>query len=334
MGYNILITGAAGYIGGSVLSEFLSRTNSPIEMKHISAAVRSEKQVKSLSNLGVNVILVDLSDEVAVNDAVLQHEIDVVVHTASSFDMSLVSPLITALGRRRKITGKEAYFVQSSVTTIYSVESGWPYGEVKDTDPIFEMEQQMGGSHPVRQTNLHVIKQAKEEGVTSFIILIPTVYGRGSGECRRLSDGSPPGAHISDLAAFYAILVEKILQMEPIPSGEIGYYFAIAHTVPWWNVMQRIAESLHARGLVKSSQTQIWPSYKMAAEYLNFPLAHVRAMGASSGEFGPINAYRLGWQPKWDEKKFLENMDDEVSAVQELDTVDTTIFHELLAQER
>ncbi|KAH6658326.1 hypothetical protein BKA67DRAFT_211262 [Truncatella angustata] len=271
-------------------------------MKHISAAVRSEKQVKSLSNLGVNVILVDLSDEVAVNDAVLQHEIDVVVHTASSFDMSLVSPLITALGRRRKITGKEAYFVQSSVTTIYSVESGWPYGEVKDTDPIFEMEQQMGGSHPVRQTNLHVIKQAKEEGVTSFIILIPTVYGRGSGECRRLSvsipayirtsiahkivykfdqDGSPPGAHISDLAAFYAILVEKILQMEPIPSGEIGYYFAIAHTVPWWNVMQRIAESLHARGLVTSSQTQIWPSYKMAAEYLNFPLAHVRAMGAS-----------------------------------------------------
>lgn len=83
------------------------------------------------------------------------------------------------------------------------------------------------------------------------------------------------------MVALYALLVEKILQKEPIPSGEQGYYFAVAHGVPWWAVMERIAESLHARGLVAEPKVQIWPSDKMAAEYLGFPVRHVRAMGAA-----------------------------------------------------
>jgi hypothetical protein len=81
--------------------------------------------------------------------------------------------------------------------------------------------------------------------------------------------------------ALYALLVEKILQKDPIPSGEKGYYFAMAHKVPWWDVMQRIAESLYARGLVEEPKAQTWPSYEMAAEYLQFPVQYVRAMGAS-----------------------------------------------------
>ncbi len=79
----------------------------------------------------------------------------------------------------------------------------------------------------------------------------------------------------------YIIIVEKIVQKEPIPSGESGYYFAMAHRVPWWDVMDRIAENLHSRGLVAEPRAQIWHSDKMAAEYLRFPLQYVRAMGAS-----------------------------------------------------
>jgi hypothetical protein len=87
--------------------------------------------------------------------------------------------------------------------------------------------------------------------------------------------------HISDLVAFYALLTEKILQKEPIPSGEKGYYFAIAHRTHWWDVMQRLAKVLHAHGLVAEPKADIWPSYEMAAEYLGFPRLYVRAMGTS-----------------------------------------------------
>lgn len=76
-------------------------------------------------------------------------------------------------------------------------------------------------------------------------------------------------------------MVEKILLKEPMPSGEEGYYFAMAHRQPWWDVLQRIAESLHARGLVESPEVKTWPSDEMAAESLGYPLMFVRALGTS-----------------------------------------------------
>ncbi|KAF2493074.1 NAD(P)-binding protein [Lophium mytilinum] len=351
MGQNILITGAAGYIGGSVLADFISRTNGLIKAENISAAVRSEDQVQALSKLGVNVIQVDLRNEAAVNEAVLRNEIDVVVHTASAIESRIVSHLIKALDQRRKASGEEVVFIHSSVTALFATEGGWTHGEVKDTDQIFEMEKQIGDSHPVRETNILVIEQAKAHGVTSLNVVVPTVYGRGRGEWRKLSvsipayirtsiklklvykfdkDSSPPAVHISDLTALYALLVEKILHKEPVPNGENGYYFPMAHRAPWWDVMELLAEGLHARGLVLEPKAQIWPSDEMAAEELGFPLLYIRAMCTATGELVPINAYRLGWQPKWDLERFLGSMDDEIEAVQELDKVKPTVFDAIL----
>lgn len=47
-----------------------------------------------------------------------------------------------------------------------------------------------------------------------------------------------------------------------------------------------------------------------------------------------VNAYKIGWKPKWDEKRFLECMDDEVVAVLELDTVKASVFNTLLANDK
>jgi hypothetical protein len=49
-----------------------------------------------------------------------------------------------------------------------------------------------------------------------------------------------------------------------------------------------------------------------------------------SGDMIAVNAYEIGWKPKWDEKRFLESMDDEVVAVIELDTVKASVFNDLL----
>ncbi|KAE9369114.1 hypothetical protein N431DRAFT_469048 [Stipitochalara longipes BDJ] len=69
----------------------------------------------------------------------------------------------------------------------------------------------------------------------------------------------------------------------------------------------------------------------MAAEALGFPAMYVRTMGTYSGEFVAMNAYHLGWQPKWDKERFLDSMDDEIQAVQELEKVNTTVFDALAA---
>ncbi|KAI1448839.1 NAD(P)-binding protein [Annulohypoxylon stygium] len=348
MAQNILITGAAGYIGGSVLSEFLSRTDSPIKATKLSAVVRTEEQAQKLAKLGVNVIEIDLSDEAAVTNAVLRNEIDMVIHTANSANWQLVSYLIKALGQRRKVSGKETYFIHSSITTLFSEDGGWPYGQVKDSDPLlFEKDKEIGTAHPARKTNILTTELSKEQGVTSFIILVPVVYGVGSGEWRKLSvnipaytrasierkvvckfenNGNPPAVHITDLVGLYALMVEKILQKEPIPSGEKGYYFATVHSAPWWEIMQRIADVLYARGLVKEPKVQVWPSWEEAADVLGFPRPFIRAIGSSKGDFVPVNAYQLGWKPQWDQQRFLNSMEEEVQAVLDLDTIKPTLF--------
>lgn len=43
---------------------------------------------------------------------------------------------------------------------MYSTEGGWPFGEIKDTDPIFEREQEIDPGNPVRDVRypLYVVK--------------------------------------------------------------------------------------------------------------------------------------------------------------------------------
>ena len=48
-----------------------------------------------------------------------------------------------------------------------------------------------------------------------------------------------------------------------------------------------------------------------------------------SGDIVPVNAHKLGWKPEWDEKRFLESLDDEVLDVLELDDSSTAVFDSL-----
>lgn len=76
-------------------------------------------------------------------------------------------------------------------------------------------------------------------------------------------------------------MVEKIISKETVFTGETGYYFAIAHRGSWWPVMDRIAEAMHARGLVDKPKAKIWPSYEVAANSVGYPLEYIQAMGMS-----------------------------------------------------
>lgn len=91
----------------------------------------------------------------------------------------------------------------------------------------------------------------------------------------------PVAAHVTDVAALYILLIEKILEREPIPSDEVGFYFGNAFKTSWWNIMSGISQALHARGLVKNSEPQVWTSYETAADELDWPRAYIRGMGAS-----------------------------------------------------
>ncbi|KAI0164988.1 hypothetical protein GGR57DRAFT_220357 [Xylariaceae sp. FL1272] len=345
---NILITGAAGYIGGSLVAALADRELLLISRSSIFAVARSKEQTQSLSPLGVNALNFDVLDEHAVADAVLENEIDIVVHTAGSIDPSMAIYLIKALGKRRKVTGKPVFHIHSSVTTGFSKGGGWPYGTVKDNDPIYKLEKELNDDFPIRKTDIILIETAEAQGVTNFILPIPLVYGAGNGPWKRLSQQIPAAIrsgiatslvhkfdedsvnvaiHVNDLTQYYISLVAKILQGEKLPSGEHGYYFPIAHTISWWKTADRIAEVLHARGLATQSKACLWSSEDAASESLQLPRAFVRLMYTCVVDVDYDNGYPLGWKPVWNEEKFYDNLANEVDATLKYDDKgESTLF--------
>ncbi|KAJ5195726.1 hypothetical protein N7449_006205 [Penicillium cf. viridicatum] len=309
---NILITGAAGYI--------------------------SEDQADSLSNLGVRVIQLDLTDEDTVVKSVLSHNISIVIHTASSINPTLALHLITALSKQGEVSGEKTYFIHTSGLGAFFENTGWPAGPFKDTDAVFNTEKELADSSPLRKTDVAVIEHAETRGVDCFVVVPSLVYGKGSGEWNKLSvvlpvyvkasisgravykfpeDTKVSSVHISDLTALYGRIIENILQGEPLPTGREGYYFALAHYLHLGEVLDHLAIQLKARDLITDSKTKIYLNDEAAASSLGIPVPFVRPLWNSGDNIIAEIPHRIGWRPMWNKERFLQNIDDEIQAVVE-----------------
>jgi hypothetical protein len=126
----------------------------------------------------------------------------------------------------------------------------------------------------------------------------------------------------------------KLLQNESIPNGEKGHYFAFNHRCPYPQMLDGIAAALYSRGLVDTPEVKIWPSDEMAAKSLCLPQTYIHAMCASTGEPVPVNGFELGWQPEWNEERFVAIIDDEVQAALDLDMGMNARYESLIAAEK
>ncbi|KAJ4256785.1 hypothetical protein NW762_008881 [Fusarium torreyae] len=352
MSQNILITGAAGYIGGSIIADFLNKHSSEVNGNQIFATVRSDEQAEALLRLGVNILKLDLTDEQGVTDSVTSNQIGIVIHTASSIDPSLAFPLINALGKRKETTGKVTHFVHTSALSAFYEKAGWPPTVNRDTDPVFETEKGLADSYPVRKADVAIIEHAQTRRVGVFIVVPSIVYGRGSGPWNQLSVVLPglvraslkfsrvykfdenitvQGVHISDLTALYSQIVQATLHNETIPSGTEGYYFAVAHDIDVWEFLDHLATAFKARGLATDEQPNIFPNDEFAAEAIGVPVQFLGPLWKNGGSFTATRPQRIGWKPEWDSARFLENVDDQIQDVLELGEAKSSLIDSLFA---
>ncbi len=200
---SILLTGATGYIGTSVLSRLLEEGHS------VTALVRDPAKAAAIEAAGATVLLGDASDGELVERAVI--ESDGVIHLASSKDVDPV--FVDAV--LRGLEGSDKPFVHTGGI--------WTYGSNPDIT-------EDSPAAPPALTAWRAATEARvlgASGVRTAVVVPTIVYGHGGGlprliadaprtdaaapALRLIGDGSQHWAtvHVDDLAALYVLVLEQ-----------------------------------------------------------------------------------------------------------------------------
>lgn len=193
----VLLTGATGYIGTSVLERLLSAGHT------VTALVRDAAKAQAVEAAGASALIGDVADSTVVSTAAAAA--DGVIHTASTpeGDAAFIDAVLGAL----EGTGKP--FVHTGGI--------WSYGS---SDDITE-------ESPLARPALTAWRGAGEarvlgaSGIRGMVVAPATVYGRGGGLIRLLADATDGGVlligdgsqhwttvDVDDLAALYVLALE------------------------------------------------------------------------------------------------------------------------------
>ena len=109
MSRNILITGASGYLGGSMLARLGAAGLPPYDKLY--ALVRTEEQANAVRKYGAEPLQFDVSDGAAVREAIIEKRISVVYWLISAVSSTAQVNMIKALEKVKTQTGLEVHLL-------------------------------------------------------------------------------------------------------------------------------------------------------------------------------------------------------------------------------
>lgn len=285
----VFVTGATGYIGGSVAEGFLGAGY------EVSGLARSKEKAESLGHLGIKPVFGTLSDADVLKQAC--DEADIIVNAASSDNREAVDTMIPALIGTGKI------FIQNSGSTVVSKRGdGSKSEEIIDDDTDFK---------PVPEKVARVeldkfVTDASGRGVSSYVLCPCLIYGEGlglakesaqvpamvrqaieSGVSRFVGDGANIWStiHIKDLVNLYVHIAKTV----PVP-GE--FLFVENGEVEFIEIAETIQKALGLKGPAQS-----W-TVEEASKYWGEGMTQFAL--ASNSRVRAQKARYMGWKPEFD----------------------------------
>lgn len=327
----ILLLGATGYVGGTVLHHLLESTH-PLLSKHtISVLIRGPDRIAKLQQVygdRVAPILFNGLDDIDLIARVASQH-DIVINAGTGFHPPSAEAIVRALSQRQRDNpGSETrkpWVIHTSGCSNISdnplAGDAHPDRWFDDADPaaIYEHERAADAREPYlqRTAELAVLGAGEETGVGALVLQIPAIFGQGGG----LFDDSPwlvgvmmrfvldhgygfglgdeSGriglVHVDDLAQLYVLFVQRILEDggEGLPSGKRGIVFPCVGMALFTDI---------ARGCVQAAFR------KGALPKPDGPQTEVRSVGVDEvapyvggGELGRHIASSL-WAGHWNTK--------------------------------
>ncbi|KAJ4142706.1 hypothetical protein NW754_010149 [Fusarium falciforme] len=322
----ILVTGATGYVGGSVLTTLLKSGVALVQSSAVTALVRKKDQADILASQGIKTsIFRDLDDSEHLRRVATEH--DVVIHTASGFHLGSALALIEGLSQRKAKKGGNVHYIHTSGTwnlagpELTREASLTEFKEDNLLDHLRKLEEESPFSQ--RTTLLGVITAAERQGVEAHILLPPDIYGQGTGlfnqHTPQLLDlvknaidvgypeyignglGGAGHVHITDLAELYKVMILRILQGEDVPSGKDGMFFTETGYHNWFDVANLIGEVGVSRGVLKSADPRsitVEEAAQRWEESTNGDQDITKLCFCMRNKTLPNRSYELGWKPE------------------------------------
>lgn len=114
--HRILITGASGYLGGTLLARW-KQAGLPAHDR-LYALVRTDAQAKAVEQYGAEPLTFDSRDEAAVLRAVVDNKITIVYYLIDAIRGEAQVNFIKALAEVKKATGQEVHLLHVSTTAM------------------------------------------------------------------------------------------------------------------------------------------------------------------------------------------------------------------------
>ncbi len=281
----IFVTGATGYIGGSVATRLLADGHQVIGL------ARSDEAAASLEQRGIEPVRGTLNDYGPLQQ--VARSVDAVINAAQADNPFVVLAILPQLSGTGKV------FIQTSGSSVVSTHDQGEYVDrvYHEDTPINPM--------PEKATRAAIDEQvlrAALDGVRSVVIRPSLIYGRGIGvnsssvQIPKLIEQAQKGVarhigrglnvwsnvHISDVAELYA------LALEHAPAGSLFYAENGEES------MKTAVEAI-SRMLGLGGHTEDWPIEEAAAAL--GPGAHLTF--GSNSRVRALKARKiLGWHPK------------------------------------
>ena len=254
----IFLTGAGGYIGGSLATKLVAAGH------RVLGLTRSSDNAAKLRERGIEAVVGSLDDAGLL--ARCAREAHIVINTADSDHRASAEAMLAAL----EGTGKP--FIHTSGTSIVADYAGGEYGEkiYAESTPIYPCPEKLGRYG----VDLFVLA-ARYRDVRSVVICNSLIYGRGAGlhaesiqlplliqKAREAGAGIHVGAgeniwsnvHIDDVVDLYLRAMEN---------GRPGsFYFAENGEAAFKDVAAAISRALGFGG-----RTQSWPAEDAVREF-------------------------------------------------------------------
>lgn len=284
---NIFITGAAGYIGGTVAAGLIARGH------RVHGLVRDPAKARLLAERGITPVAGDLDNLELLAQSV--RAADATINTANADHAPSALAMLDALA------GSGKPFIHTSGSSVVGDDARGlrSSDRVFDEDTPFVVEPLKKARHGLNQS----ILQASQSGVRSSIVCPALIYGEGSGlqsdsiqipflvrQARAAGVARVVGRglnrwstiHIADLAQLYLAVLERA------PAG--AFYFAENGESSFEEIGRAIAARL-GLGPVES-----WPADEAAAQW-----GEARAyytFGSNSRVRAKRARRELGWLPR------------------------------------